>query len=125
MTTRTGRPLAAGPGRQSQWPLPGGAQGTAGTADIRFDLAKSLLDQGHTATRTALLAGFPSYESLHRVFVREVAMSPAAYQRRFGTTRRDGRPPARGADGPEAERPAAQRGEWTERACAGEPGVRG
>ncbi|MET8809055.1 GlxA family transcriptional regulator [Streptomyces sp. NPDC004546] len=55
---------------------------------IRLDLAKSFLDQGHTATQAAALAGFPSYESLRRVFVRELSISPAAYQRRFRTTRR-------------------------------------
>ncbi|WP_426247637.1 GlxA family transcriptional regulator [Nocardioides sp. LHG3406-4] len=55
---------------------------------IRLDLAKAVLDQGHTATRAAALAGFPSYESLRRVFAREMSMSPAAYQRRFGTTHR-------------------------------------
>lgn len=57
---------------------------------IRFDIAKALLDQGHTATRTAALAGFPSYESLRRVFVRELSLSPAAYQRRFSTARPTG-----------------------------------
>ncbi|MGW3667033.1 GlxA family transcriptional regulator [Streptomyces sp. NPDC005141] len=55
---------------------------------IRFDLAKSLLDRGHTATQAASLAGFPSYESLRRVFAREMSISPAAYQRRFTTARR-------------------------------------
>jgi transcriptional regulator GlxA family with amidase domain len=55
---------------------------------IRFDLAKAFLDQGHTATQAAALAGFPSYESLRRVFARELSMSPAAYQRRFSTARR-------------------------------------
>jgi transcriptional regulator GlxA family with amidase domain len=55
---------------------------------IRFDLARALLDQGHTATRAATLAGFPSYESMRRVFARKLSISPAAYQRRFGTTRR-------------------------------------
>lgn len=55
---------------------------------IRFDLAKALLDQGHNATQAASLAGFPSYESLRRVFVRELSMSPAAYQRRFRTAHR-------------------------------------
>ncbi|MGY2700905.1 GlxA family transcriptional regulator [Nocardioides sp. HB32] len=54
---------------------------------VRFDLAKSLLDQGHNATHTAELAGFPSYESMRRVFVRELSLSPTAYQRRFATTR--------------------------------------
>ncbi|MFD8418463.1 GlxA family transcriptional regulator [Streptomyces sp. NPDC059466] len=55
---------------------------------IRFDIAKALLDQGHTATQAAALAGFPGYESLRRVFARELSISPAAYQRRFGTARR-------------------------------------
>ncbi|MFI5606428.1 GlxA family transcriptional regulator [Amycolatopsis sp. NPDC051903] len=57
--------------------------------NIRFDLARALLDQGHTATQAATLAGFPSYESMRRVFSRKLAISPAAYQRRFSTARRD------------------------------------
>lgn len=56
---------------------------------IRFDVARSLLDQGHTASRAAQIAGFPSYESLRRAFARRVSMSPAAYQRRFHTSQRD------------------------------------
>ncbi|KUM84771.1 MULTISPECIES: GlxA family transcriptional regulator [Streptomyces] len=56
---------------------------------IRFDIAKSLLDQRHTATQAASLAGFPSYESLRRVFARELSISPAAYQRRFATAHRE------------------------------------
>jgi transcriptional regulator GlxA family with amidase domain len=55
---------------------------------IRFDMARALLDQGHTATRAADLAGFPSYESMRRVFARKLSISPAAYQRRFSTARR-------------------------------------
>jgi transcriptional regulator GlxA family with amidase domain len=55
---------------------------------IRFDIAKSLLDQGYSATQTASMAGFPSYESLRRVFARKLSISPAAYQRRFATARR-------------------------------------
>ncbi|MFC3741524.1 GlxA family transcriptional regulator [Paractinoplanes deccanensis] len=56
--------------------------------NIRFDMARALLDQGHNATQAAAQAGFPSYESLRRVFTRKLSLSPAAYQRRFGTTRR-------------------------------------
>ncbi|MDN4613825.1 DJ-1/PfpI family protein [Leifsonia sp. F6_8S_P_1B] len=52
---------------------------------IRFDIARSLLDQGYNATEAAQRAGFPSYESLRRVFARELGVSPAAYQRRFRT----------------------------------------
>jgi transcriptional regulator GlxA family with amidase domain len=55
---------------------------------IRFDMAKAFLDQGYTATQAAERAGFPSYESLRRVFARELGISPAAYQRRFRTARR-------------------------------------
>ncbi|MEU7813295.1 GlxA family transcriptional regulator [Pseudonocardia sp. NPDC049154] len=56
--------------------------------NIRFDMGRALLDQGHTATRAAALAGFPSYESMRRVFAKKLSISPAAYQRRFGTARR-------------------------------------
>jgi transcriptional regulator GlxA family with amidase domain len=56
--------------------------------NIRFDMARALLDQGHTATQAAALAGFPSYESMRRVFARTLSISPAAYQRRFSTARR-------------------------------------
>lgn len=55
---------------------------------IRFDMARALLDQGHNATKAADLAGFPSYESMRRVFARQLSISPAAYQRRFRTARR-------------------------------------
>ncbi|KUI43074.1 AraC family transcriptional regulator [Mycobacterium sp. IS-1590] len=58
--------------------------------NIRFDMARALLDQGHTATQAAALAGFPSYESMRRVFARKLSISPAAYQRRFSTARRAG-----------------------------------
>ena len=56
--------------------------------NIRFDLARALLDQGNNATRAATLAGFPSYESMRRVFARKLSISPAAYQRRFHTATR-------------------------------------
>ena len=56
--------------------------------NIRFEMARALLDQGHTATQAAVRAGFPNYESMRRVFARRLSISPAAYQRRFGTTRR-------------------------------------
>lgn len=55
---------------------------------IRFDMARALLDQGYNATEAAARAGFPSYESMRRVFARELSISPAAYQRRFSTARR-------------------------------------
>lgn len=55
---------------------------------IRFDLARALLDRGHTATQAATGAGFPSYESMRRVFAREMGLSPTAYRRRFSTAQR-------------------------------------
>ena len=60
---------------------------------VRFDIARSLLSQGRTATEAALRAGFPNYESLRRVFARELQMSPAVYQRRFRTALRGQAPP--------------------------------
>jgi len=56
--------------------------------NIRFDLARAFLDQGRSATQAATLAGFPSYESMRRVFAKKLSLSPAAYQRRFSTARR-------------------------------------
>lgn len=50
---------------------------------VRFDIAKSLLDQGFTATEAAQRAGFPGYESLRRVFAREIGITPTSYQRHF------------------------------------------
>jgi transcriptional regulator GlxA family with amidase domain len=61
---------------------------------IRFDIARSMLDQGYNATEAAERAGFPSYESLRRVFARELTISPAAYQRRFRSAERDPAPDA-------------------------------
>ncbi len=55
---------------------------------VRFDLARALLDQGHTATEAATGAGFGSYESMRRVFARELGLSPTAYRRRFSTAQR-------------------------------------
>jgi transcriptional regulator GlxA family with amidase domain len=52
---------------------------------IRFDIAKAMLDQGYNATESAIRAGFASYESMRRVFARELGMSPKAYQGRFRT----------------------------------------
>ena len=54
---------------------------------IRLDLARALLDDGYAATEAATRSGFPSYESMRRVFVRELGIAPGAYQRRFRTAR--------------------------------------
>ncbi|HLH84560.1 MAG TPA: GlxA family transcriptional regulator [Trebonia sp.] len=51
--------------------------------DIRFDTAKNLLDAGHSVTDAALRSGFGSAETLRRVFVQRLGVSPRAYQQRF------------------------------------------
>jgi len=56
---------------------------------VRFELAKSRLDSGHSVTMAAELAGFGSPESLRRVFVHRLKMSPQRYQRRFMSTGTD------------------------------------
>ncbi|WP_367821983.1 MULTISPECIES: GlxA family transcriptional regulator [unclassified Microbacterium] len=61
--------------------------------DIRFEVARGFLDQGHTATAAAQFSGFPSYESLRQEFGRRLGISPAAYRRGFGTTSRDSASP--------------------------------
>lgn len=53
---------------------------------VRFELAKSRLDAGHTVTMAAELSGFGSSESLRRAFISRLDMSPQRYQRRFHTT---------------------------------------
>ncbi|MFE1646999.1 GlxA family transcriptional regulator [Microbacterium sp. P01] len=64
---------------------------------IRFELAKAHLDAGHSVTMAAELAGFGSSESLRRVFVHRLGMSPGRYQRRFLST-----DPARAASSSES-----------------------
>lgn len=50
---------------------------------VRLDLAKVLLDAGHTVTGTAGLAGFGSDESLRRAFTNTFGISPSYYRGRF------------------------------------------
>ena len=57
--------------------------------EVRKPRVVSLLDSGMSATEAALRAGFPSYESLRRVFARRMRVSPRRYQQRFSTTARD------------------------------------
>ncbi|MGW0877065.1 GlxA family transcriptional regulator [Streptomyces sp. NPDC002755] len=52
---------------------------------IRFDTARSLLDEGESVTDTAFMSGFGSMETLRRAFISRVGVSPRAYQRRFKT----------------------------------------
>jgi transcriptional regulator GlxA family with amidase domain len=55
-------------------------------AMVRIDAARAALDAGRSVTDTARLAGFGSAETLRRVFVNELGVSPKAYRDRFRTT---------------------------------------
>jgi transcriptional regulator GlxA family with amidase domain len=57
---------------------------------VRVDVARAALDAGHTITETAQLAGFGSAETLRRVFVKHLGLSPKAYRDRFRTAVRRG-----------------------------------
>jgi transcriptional regulator GlxA family with amidase domain len=54
---------------------------------VRIDAARAALDNGHTVAETARLAGLGSAETLPRVFVSQLGVSPKAYRDRFRTTR--------------------------------------
>ena len=54
---------------------------------VRIDAARAALDNGHSVAETARLAGFGSAETLRRVFVNQLGVSPKAYRDRFRTTR--------------------------------------
>lgn len=53
---------------------------------IRMDAARSALDAGRSVTDAARLAGFGSAETLRRVFVNQLGISPKAYRDRFKST---------------------------------------
>ena len=53
---------------------------------VRIDAARAALDDGRSVSDTARLAGFGSAETLRRVFVNELGVSPKAYRDRFRTT---------------------------------------
>ena len=55
---------------------------------VRIGAAQAALDAGRTVTDTAHLAGFGSAETLRRVFVNNLGVSPKAYRDRFRTTSR-------------------------------------
>jgi len=56
---------------------------------IRIDSARAALDAGRSVGDTARLVGFGSPETLRRVFVTELGISPKAYRERFRSTARD------------------------------------
>ena len=53
---------------------------------VRIDAARAALDAGRTVADTARLVGFGSAETLRRVFVNHLGVSPRAYRDRFRTT---------------------------------------
>lgn len=53
---------------------------------VRIDVARAALDAGRQVGETARLAGFGSAETLRRVFVNHLGVSPRAYRDRFRTT---------------------------------------
>jgi transcriptional regulator GlxA family with amidase domain len=53
---------------------------------VRIDTARAALDAGRSVAETARLAGFGSAETLRRVFVNNLGVSPKAYRDRFRTT---------------------------------------
>lgn len=58
---------------------------------VRLDVARAELEAGRTVAHAAQLAGFGSTETLRRVFVKRIGISPRLYQGRFRTAVRDGR----------------------------------
>jgi transcriptional regulator GlxA family with amidase domain len=55
---------------------------------VRIDFARAALDAGRTVTDTAHTAGFGSTETLRRVFLSHLGITPKAYRDRFATTSR-------------------------------------
>ena len=53
---------------------------------VRIDAARSALDAGRSVTDTARMAGFGSAETLRRVFVNQLGISPKSYRDRFKST---------------------------------------
>lgn len=53
----------------------------------RIDAARAALDNGSTVADAARLAGFGSAETLRRVFVSRLGVSPKSYREKFRTTR--------------------------------------
>lgn len=56
---------------------------------VRIDSARGALDAGHTVADAARIAGFGSAETMRRVFVQQLGVSPRAYRDRFRTAIRD------------------------------------
>lgn len=55
---------------------------------VRIDIARASLDAGRSVAEAARLAGFGSPETLRRVFLNHIGISPKAYRDRFRTATR-------------------------------------
>lgn len=55
---------------------------------VRIDFARAALDAGRSVAETARLAGFGSTETLRRVFLTHLGITPKAYRDRFRTAAR-------------------------------------
>jgi transcriptional regulator GlxA family with amidase domain len=55
---------------------------------VRIDRARASLDAGRSVAEAARLAGFGSPETLRRVFLNHIGISPKAYRERFRTATR-------------------------------------
>ena len=53
---------------------------------LRVDIARPLVLEGHTLMRVAQLSGFGSDETLRRAFARHLGTTPSQYRERFGST---------------------------------------
>ncbi len=57
---------------------------------VRLEAAQSMLESGESVTGSARRSGLGSDESLRRVFLRHLGVSPSAYRARFRTSLSDG-----------------------------------
>jgi transcriptional regulator GlxA family with amidase domain len=55
---------------------------------VRVDVARAALDAGRSVAETARMAGFGSTETLRRVFLNHLGITPKAYRDRFHTASR-------------------------------------
>ncbi|MBZ2197953.1 GlxA family transcriptional regulator [Occultella gossypii] len=58
---------------------------------VRVDVARTRILEGHTLTRVAQLCGLGSDETLRRAFARHLGTTPSNYRERFSTTATAGR----------------------------------
>ncbi|MEU3186580.1 GlxA family transcriptional regulator [Streptomyces sp. NPDC006923] len=63
-----------------------GSTPAAYVESVRLEAARALLEAGETVTGAARRSGLGSDESLRRVFLRQLGVTPSAYRARFRTT---------------------------------------